>query len=245
MCAEKEMQTKEELTRSVKDYALETLGADLVGIASADDPHFVRAPKGHHPTELVEGAKSVVVLGIRQMKETVSHPLSEMHSKHYDLMNIWLEEASYRMARKLKDMDFSALFIPETDPYEKFLIQRNAGYPRFHTVFCHIHAAVAAGLGRRGKIGVVLTPQFGPLQRWTSIITTADLTPDPKIEGEICLDFIKPGTCRKCVDACPSASLRAWPEEGGVQMYKCAHNNGKLGRGVMCANCLAACPVGR
>ncbi len=237
--------TKEDLTGIIKHFALDTLGADLVGIASATDPQFARAPQGHHPTELVDGAKSVIVLGIRQEQGTIKNPNTELHSKHYDLMNIWLDHASYRMARKLRDMKFSALFIPETDPYEKLLIQRNSGSPRFNTIFCHIHAAVAAGLGKRGKVGVVLTPQFGPLQRWTSVITDAELIPDPRIEKEICLGLIKPGSCQKCVDACPSASLRAWPEEGGVQMYKCAFHIGKLGRGIMCVNCLAACPLGK
>ena len=40
-----------DLTANVRDYALGKVGFDLVGIASAFDPQFDRAPEGHHPEE--------------------------------------------------------------------------------------------------------------------------------------------------------------------------------------------------
>ena len=240
-----EQKKREELTKTIKEYALNTLEADLVGIASANDPQFSRAPKGHHPNDHVAGAKSVIVMGIRQLRDTVRSPHLEIHSKHYDLLNAKLEQMTYKMARKVGDMGYTAQMIPETDPYPRYVIQQQMGDARFSPVFCHIHAAVAAGLGKRGKLGVVLTPQYGPLQRWTTVITTADLVPDPRLIKDPCLDFIKPGSCNLCIEACPSGSLRAWPDEGGVQMHKCMFNNGKLNRGTMCAHCIASCPVGR
>jgi epoxyqueuosine reductase len=246
MSTTEKQKKREVLTKAVKDYVLNDLGAALVGVANANDPQFARAPKGHHPTEILPGAKSVVVLAIRQLDEALdaSAPL-EIHSKHYDLMNEWLEKAGFDLAFKMKDLGYKGLFIPETDPYAKFLVQRDSGLPRFSPIFCHIHAAVAAGLGRRGKIGIVLTPQFGPYQRWMSVITTADLVPDPRVEKEICLDFIKEGSCgSKCVTACPNGSLRAWPDEGGVQLLKCAAI-GQRARGISCQSCIGACPLGK
>ena len=238
---------REKLTKTVKDYVLNDLGAALVGVASANDPQFDRAPKGHHPTDHLPGAKSVVVLGIRQLKEALSEPAhGEVHFKHYDLMNAWLEKAGFDLAFKLKDLGHKGLFIPESDPYMKFFKQRDIdGHPRWSPIFCHIHAAVAAGLGKRGKIGIVLTPEFGPFQRWMSVITTADLVPDPRVEKEVCLDFIKEGLCdSKCITACPNGSLRAWPEEGGAQMYKCLAAPMKA-QGTACKACIGACPVGQ
>lgn len=241
-----EQQKREELTKTVKDYVLNDIGSPLVGVASADDPVFATAPKGCHPTDLLPGAKSVVVLCIRQLEE-VLNPAGpgEIHFKHYDLMNIWLEKAGYDLVLKLKDLGHSGIFIPESDPYPKFYIQRASGVPRFHPIFCHIHAAVAAGLGKRGKIGIVLTPEFGPKQRWMSVITTADLVPNPKMEKEVCLDFIKEGLCgSKCITACPNDSLRAWPEGGGVQMFKCVAAPLKE-QGTSCMGCIGSCPVGK
>jgi epoxyqueuosine reductase QueG len=64
--------------------------------------------------------------------------------------------------------------------------------------FSHRHAATRAGLGEFGYNNVVLTPQFGPRQRFNSIITDAELEPDPLIETPICLR----DTCGLCLRAC-------------------------------------------
>jgi len=53
--------TNAELTTGVTRLARE-LGADLVGVALADA--FEGAPAGHHPRNLLRGARSVVVLGV-------------------------------------------------------------------------------------------------------------------------------------------------------------------------------------
>ena len=103
-------------------------------------------------------------------------------------------------------------------------------------------------MGVRGKVGVVLTPQFGPRQRWISIITTAPLNPDPEFEGELCLDRIEPGKCgEKCIKACQAlgcGALKSWPEEGGVEMLNCAFGDYK-DRGLACGVCIKVCPTGR
>ncbi|MFN2229694.1 MAG: hypothetical protein ACK2VA_07990 [Anaerolineae bacterium] len=64
--------------------------------------------------------------------------------------------------------------------------------------FSHRHAATRAGLGEFGYNNIVLTPQFGPRQRFNSIITEAELVPDPLIEDPICL---RDG-CALCIRAC-------------------------------------------
>lgn len=64
--------------------------------------------------------------------------------------------------------------------------------------FSHRHAATRAGLGEFGYNNVVLTPQFGPRQRFNSIITDAPLVADPLISKPICLR----DTCRLCLRAC-------------------------------------------
>jgi len=64
--------------------------------------------------------------------------------------------------------------------------------------FSHRHAATRAGLGEFGYNNIVLTPQFGPRQRFNSIITEAELVPDPLIEKPICLR----DACLLCQKAC-------------------------------------------
>ena len=41
------------------------------------------------------------------------------------------------------------------------------------------HAATRAGLGEFGYKNALLTPQFGPRQRINSVLTDAELAPDP------------------------------------------------------------------
>lgn len=64
--------------------------------------------------------------------------------------------------------------------------------------FSHRHAATRAGLGEFGYNNVVLTPQFGARQRFNSIITAAELVPDPLIDKPICLR----DACMLCQKAC-------------------------------------------
>jgi epoxyqueuosine reductase len=51
-----------ELSLEIKALAKEQ-GAHLVGIASVD--RFAEAPRGHHPTDLLPDARSVVVIAHR------------------------------------------------------------------------------------------------------------------------------------------------------------------------------------
>ncbi len=64
--------------------------------------------------------------------------------------------------------------------------------------FSHRHAATRAGLGEFGYNNLVLTKQFGPRQRFNSIITDAELAPDPLITEPICLR----DKCNLCLKAC-------------------------------------------
>ncbi|UCH35219.1 MAG: epoxyqueuosine reductase [Armatimonadota bacterium] len=69
--------------------------------------------------------------------------------------------------------------------------------------FSHRHAATRAGLGEFGYNNLVLTREFGPRQRFNSIVTDAELTPDPLIAEPICLR----DRCRLCLDACIMACI--------------------------------------
>ncbi len=64
--------------------------------------------------------------------------------------------------------------------------------------FSHRHAATRAGLGEFGYNNIVLTPQFGPRNRFNSIITDAELVADPLISEPICLR----DECLLCQRAC-------------------------------------------
>ena len=73
----------------------------------------------------------------------------------------------------------------------------------FRGVISHRHAAIRAGLGVFGKNNLVLTKEFGPRQRFCTVLTDAELVPDPLIEEDLCMGCI---TCR---EGCP---VQAWED---------------------------------
>lgn len=63
--------------------------------------------------------------------------------------------------------------------------------------------AYAAGLGEIGHSGAFLTPEFGPRQKFSCVITDMELEPDPIYTGRLC------DNCGLCVKECPSGAISA------------------------------------
>lgn len=94
---------------------------------------------------------------------------------------------------------YKTMFFPTTGlhptPHEKEMTDREIWedsdqYAPFNYTFgpfSHRHAATRAGLGEFGFNNLVLTEEFGPRQRFNSIVTEAPLEPDPLISEPICL----------------------------------------------------------
>jgi reductive dehalogenase len=116
----------------------------------------------------------------------------------------------------------------------------------------NIPLAISAGMGELGRIGLMLSPGFGPRQRLCKVFTNIPLVPDKPIDFGIQRYCEK---CHACAQACPARAIRfedrtteqtsisnrpgilRWP----VNVEKCYmfwQENG----GIDCANCVAACP---
>ena len=79
----------------------------------------------------------------------------------------------------------------------------------------HRHAATRAGLGEFGYNNIVLTPEFGPRQRFNTIVTAAELVPDPLISQPLCLR----DDCRLCLQACYMDAI-AMRDDPSAQDYR-------------------------
>ena len=66
------------------------------------------------------------------------------------------------------------------------------------------HCAVAAGLGQFGWHSIVLTPEFGPRNRFGAVLTTLKLKPDPMMSGKRLCDFEH---CHVCEKVCPTGAI--------------------------------------
>jgi len=206
----------------VKDMTRER-GADLVGIASVD--RFEGAPPGHHPAELLPGAKSVIVAAIR-----IPDPVVDCDTYHLKMRDLAPDQAVQsiennfymQMGHYVLDVQLNIMAVKLANKLEIGWGLRSLPTPNtVNTGMGHIvmasmlaffsqrHAATRAGLGEFGFSGLVLTPQFGPRNRFVSVITEAELEPDPLITEKICMR----GACGgkdgpKCFQKCANGALQ-------------------------------------
>ncbi len=186
---------------------------DYVSIAPVD--RFINAPEGHKPTDLLPGAQSVVSMSIKIFKgaqQAMIRGFAHRELRHiafsyrwfaYGLSNMYfMDRAALLVTKLLEEEGHVALPIAAS----------GVGHSKDHLQqFSNRHAAVAAGIGEIGWNGLCLTPDNGPRQRFVSVITTADLEPDPMYSGPKLCDIEK---CKElghgiplCVNICPMHAL--------------------------------------
>jgi epoxyqueuosine reductase QueG len=125
--------------------------------------------------------------------------------------------------------------------------------------FSHRHAATRAGLGEFGYGNLVLTRQFGPRQRFNSIVTDAELDPDPLVTEPICR---RCGLCqRACIMECitmrDDASVRDYRSVATIDRHAIFIDTPAKTDPTLCrrrredrpdspvrGDCVRACPVG-
>ncbi|MFX0011261.1 MAG: hypothetical protein ACFE9R_13175, partial [Candidatus Hermodarchaeota archaeon] len=108
--------------------------------------------------------------------------------------------------------------------------------------------AVAAGLGIKGRNGLILTPEFGPRQRWSVITTDAEIPETKKVDFTEMEEFCE--TCGACITECLGKATYEEPIEkikgSGIITHidreKCMES---LLDNNYCSNCLKVCPQGQ
>ncbi len=219
-----------QLTADVERLARE-LGADLFGVASAEA--FEGAPNGYRPRNLLRGARSVAVVGVHLLDGAFELAPSRPYSITYQVANLELDRIAFRVAKQLQERGHRALQVPASPPYD---LARNMGD------LSHRHAAWLAGIGVFGKSSLLLSPEFGPRIRLSSVVTDAPLEPSAPLEVDLC------GDCDACLRACPVDALQG---PGIVDKGVCDANHVRVGERLqldgweqMCGVCIRVCPVG-
>lgn len=177
-------------------------GMDMCGFASID--RFDESPEGKHPCDILPNCKSVIVIGVRLLDGIVQTNFRAYEDKRWDLKGLYatygytmlpnfaLTYACYAIAQEIERGLGAAASPLSTGP------MTNGNQMSIR------HAAVAAGLGEFGWMSIVLTPEFGPRNRFGVILTTAEIEPDPLYSGEQLCD---PTKCKICTDVCPSKAI--------------------------------------
>ena len=219
---------KIELTSGlVKQYAVEA-GATVAGIAAAND--FVLAPEGFRPADVLEGCRSVVVLGVPFSPETLAMDPPEYTALRNAIVkqmsDIAKATAKRVKAAGCKAKDISAIGGKWVDVGGK---KENRGHISLK------HSAELAGLGTITRNYLLTSPKYGNLLWLSAVLTDAELAPDEKLQKNYCEN------CNICVDGCPAGAFRD-PARFGRK--ECATNfvieNKQLV--IKCWKCRAQCP---
>jgi len=186
----------------IKNHAYE-LGADLVGVGNIE--RCEHAPRMMSPQGLFPGCRSIIVMAVHHPDACIELG-GEKHPQDigpYDvqyLMNNRLDEMSYRMGTFLEKQGCNAVPIAASN------IWRYNQYKDLKAIFApdvsNIYMAVVAGLADLGYNGLALTPEYGARNRFITVLTDAELDPDPLIPpGTVC------DKCMLCRKYCPTEAF--------------------------------------
>lgn len=191
------------LTAKVKECAYK-IGADLVGVSPIS--RFKNAPIMMSPQGILPTAQSVIVCAIHHLDEAIElggeeHPqIIGPYSIQY-VMNLKLDYIAFRVARYLDSLGYEAIPIAASN------IWRYRPFGELSATFApdmsHIYAATCAGLGQLGWHGLTMSPEYGPRNRFISIITNAPLSFTPMYDETKLCDM-----CGECIKHCPTDAYR-------------------------------------
>lgn len=182
--------------------AAKMYGCDLCGIAPYDE-RFVYATETYVPTDEKTGKIIMEFVNPKRPVEFTFEPKSvivvafEMDYESYKAQPTYIGAAA--TTRGYSDMGEKTLRLA------KFL--RDLGYNTRHAgndTAVSVPLAVHAGLGEPGRMGLLITEEFGPRVRLAKIFTDLECAYDkPKTFGvhEFC------EVCQVCADNCPSEAI--------------------------------------
>ena len=224
----------EEATERVKGYT-RNIGADLVGIAEIN-PLWIYSHRGEIFNENWEDWGTEIRL---------DHKYAVVFAEEMSFDMIGPAPHTPTIIESMKDYAKGAYISTQIAA-----MIANLGYSASANHLRHYEAilpplAVDAGLGELGRLGYLMTKEFGPRIRLGAVTTDLDLIPDQPVDIGV-VDFCK--FCKKCAVCCPSKSIpldEGPTEVNGTLRWKlndetCFDYWGKVGTD--CNVCMKVCP---
>jgi epoxyqueuosine reductase QueG len=187
------------LENQIKTIAKQN-GATLVGIASKE--RLMDAPPSANPEYILPSARSAISLALSFNRKTIRSFLGKKE---------WLSHGDDRqqVARKLYLIGDSITDFLRSNGYDAVVVGVNNNFrpeegardvtemTEFYPDFAHRYGAIAAGIARLGWSGNVLNPEYGALLELGTVLTSAELEPDPLLVENPC------DKCKMCALVCP------------------------------------------
>ena len=187
--------------RKLKSLAV-SLGADLVGITTRD--MLADGPPSADPRYLLPTANSVISFAVSLNSEIVQNFISKKEWRPHCTNRKAVVQTLYVIGDAIAEQQRS-------EGHEAVNVDINANYrpeeaaddvtemTEFHPDFSHRYAALAAGIGRLGWSGNLLTRKYGALVELGSVLSSARLRSDSPIPDK---DHPCDG-CKMCSQVCP------------------------------------------
>ncbi|WP_048170891.1 4Fe-4S dicluster domain-containing protein [Methanosarcina siciliae] len=225
------------ITETLKDMAFRS-GADFIGMI---DPSCFENSEytGNKPQDVMTDLQSVIILGVsipRGAFDTLPNGRAE-YTNTLMAGTATLRVIAFQIARFIEKKGYKATIAPsEGSEFGYWYADRKT----LKADFSFKYAAYHAGLGNFGLNHLLITKDFGPKVRMTSILTDAPLDGEKNTR----LPFINDAcsTCMKCIKACPAGALSA---EGVIYKEKCAEYMFNVLGGLRCGLCIKVCPLNR
>jgi epoxyqueuosine reductase QueG len=179
-----------------------------------------------------------IVDGLRDRSNPNNASLYHFHA--YEVINHRLDSTTSSISSFLYRSGYRALPIPAAERTDT----ENAIPTVSHKMVAHI-----AGLGWIGKNCLLVTPEYGPRIRLSSILTNAPLLVTNNLLEQKC------NTCKACVEICPVTAIKGKNYQFGeareerFDFRKCQNYFEELKKDALkkavCGMCLYICPYGK
>ncbi|MFC1921327.1 hypothetical protein ACFLYQ_06360 [Chloroflexota bacterium] len=213
---------------------------DKVGIISLED--WKDKPVYEKSVKLLPGAKSVIILALEILPETIRHTtpqriegemvMQNFYERNKELVNGRLDWETYKLVKRLHKNGYKGLPLTASmSPYDLRYMQPALAYKE---------AAALAGMGTTGWHSMLLTPDYGARIRLACVITDAPIPPST--------DTVQYYPCPECggacIKICPVKAIKKpkGKESSNVDKYAC---NNYINAAGGCAQCLKVCPAGK
>jgi epoxyqueuosine reductase QueG len=191
------------------------------------------------PKDLLKGAETVIAFFLPFTRAMARSNIegkfaSREWADAYLETNRLIHDASERLKVFLEANRSPVVTIPATHNFNPKTLTSD---------WSHRHVAFVAGLGRFGYNNMLITEK-GCCGRFGSLVTQAEIEPDPRPTQETCL-FWYDGLCQKCVERCVNDALLRYRFDRWKCSEMCQTNHERLGMAAkveVCGKCLVGVP---